>query len=90
MKLTLYINNRLCYNVVCLHLAGSKGDLIIRFEVKYPNTLTQSQKKAVKDALDCTVQTVPALSSCYNKRLPETYPAKSILCPPMDEPPPLC
>ncbi|CAG7818991.1 unnamed protein product [Allacma fusca] len=61
---------------------GNKGDLIIQFEVKYPHTLTQAQKKVVKAALDCSIQTIPSSVSCYKKRLPETYPAKSILCPP--------
>lgn len=50
--------------------SGKKGDLIIRFKVKYPNKLTEEQKRHLKSALDPSKQ---AGKSAYERKPPATF-----------------
>lgn len=61
---------------------GKRGDLIIRFRVRYPNMLTQAQKLQLKSALDPSGQ--KGLQSCYDRRPPATNKGKGpkkCICP---------
>jgi len=64
---------------------GRKGDLIIRFKVRYPNKLDGPQRQQLKAALDPQFQTSPG-GTIYNRKPPATLviPNKCI-CPEVDE-----
>jgi DnaJ-class molecular chaperone len=65
-----------------ISLKDRKGDLIIRFKVKYPNKLTQDQKEKLKSALDPKNQVG---GSVYDKKPPVTFHVSNKCFCPDDE-----
>ncbi|CAL8081010.1 unnamed protein product [Orchesella dallaii] len=64
---------------------GRKGDLIIRFKVRYPNKLDAPQRQQLKAALDPQFQTSPG-GTIYDRKPPATLVIpKKCICPEVEE-----